>query len=221
MKHSFLKIAVLACALTALGSSAFASDVSLGAALGARTYQGEGTIYSAPQIELNLFIDGENFGCKLFADFSFNKSEGSNMTSYVVNYNTEAASYRESIGIAPYYAFKPSEKVQLLVGPIVALSFVQGTYSDTYPSLSSRDYEVKHNYMIVNLGVFAGTRFAATDSLSVFAELPLTMLLARKSLSYTKDGDDIEDYENSVFGGGGATSYQTYFTPKIGFTYKL
>ena len=216
------KFAIAATALLALGSyGAFAVDVSLGTALGARTYQSDGGIYSAPQAELDLFIDGMHFGCNLFVDVSFNTSEASKVDKFEVTYNSDSSSCVAGIGVAPYYRFQKSEALSFLAGPVIALRYHRSKNEYHYPSAPDYDYDIKHEALSAQIGLFVGARFVATERLSVLLALPVTSQLMYHSFGYAKDDFFIDNYKNESFGGGGGSAVRTYVTPKIGIAYKF
>lgn len=215
-----LKLGLAVFVMAFATQTVFAKEFSLGTALGLRTYQSDGSIYANSQLEANGFIDGEKFGVKLFADFSFYTGVASTMDSFKVKYKTDSHSTKEGFGLAPYYIFKNGEKVKIYAGPTLEFEFCQTTANYVYPT-STSDYKLENSYMTVTLGLFFGTKFHASDKIDIFFELPVTTQLGRKYFSYKKDGKEIEDYQNDGFGLGGGTSFRPYFTPKLGIAYRF
>ena len=203
-----------------ISQAIFAKEVSLGTGLGLRTYQSEGSGYANSQVEADLFIDWENVGLKMFADFSFYSGVSSTLENLTVKYKTKSESTREEIGFASYYIFKNSEKLKIIGGPIIGFDFVQ-TKTGYNSSTKSNTYDVTTSSMNVNLGLFLGTKFHATKKLDIFFELPMTTQFARKYFSYKKDDTEIEHYQNEGVGFGGGISFRPYFTPKLGIAYKF
>lgn len=215
------KIVLAALTLFLGAQAAFAKDVSIGGALGMRTHDESGSIYTESVLEGDAFIDWEKFGLKFFVDFSFYTNESSSFTNNVVSYNKKTTSTKEGLGVAPYYIFKNTDKVKLFAGPLLSFSFYQDTTNYDYVSATTTDNEYKTNYMLAEIGLFIGTRVSATEKLSLFFEVPMTARLAQKYFSYKKNGSEIDDYKNFGFGTGGGNSFRTYFTPKLGVIYKF
>ena len=207
---------IVLAALLIISPAAFATEVSLGTALGLRTYQNEGSFYTSSQIEANVSVDWEKVGVKAFANISFYSGAGSTLESNKVKYNTETKSTREGFGLAPYYIFKNSEKLKVYAGPILDFNFIQ---SETRTSPAS--VEKESSDLQVNLGLFFGTKFHASKRIDIFFELPMTTQFARKNLSYKIDGDQVQNYQSDGFGFGGGTSFRPYFTPKLGIEYRF
>ena len=204
------------------GLGGFAQDVGVGGALGLRIYQSDGGVYSNSKIEGDVFIDGEDFGLKLFADFSFYNSKTSNVNaSYAVTYHTVSSSTKEGFGLAPYYFFRKNERLKAYAGPMVSVNFYQTETSIDYPSGAATDYEIEMNYMAADIGLLAGVKYAATSALEVYFEVPLTTQIARNTTTYKKDGTDLKDFVNKSFGSGGSTAFRTCIEPKLGFSYRL
>ncbi len=196
--------------------TAFATEVSLGTALGLRTYQNEGSFYTSSQIEANVSVDWEKVGVKAFANISFYSGAGSTLESNKVKYNTETKSTREGFGLAPYYIFKNSEKLKVYAGPILDFNFIQSEARTSPTTVKKESSDLQ-----VNLGLFFGTKFHASNRIDIFFELPMTTQLGRKNLSYKIDGNQVQNYQNDGFGFGGGTSFRPYFTPKLGIEYRF
>lgn len=222
MKGRWWKGLTLAALLLGMVQSLSAQDVGIGGALGLRVYQSDGGVFSNSQIEGDVFIDGEVFGIKLFADFSFYNSKNSTVNnSYAVTYNTETSSTKEGFGVAPYYFFKKNERLKVYAGPLVAVNFYQTETSYDFPANSTADYKVEMSYMACDIGLFAGAKYTATSSLEVFFEFPLTTQLARSTTTYKKDGTDLKDFVSKSFGTGGSTAFRTCIEPKLGLSYRM
>lgn len=200
-----------------------ATEVGIGGALGLRTYQTEDGLFASPQIEGNVFIDGEKFGMKIFLDFSFNSSETStfNNTNTAVSYNLKRAATKEGIGLAPYYFFKNNENFKIYAGPSLSVNFYQTQLVYDYTSASTKDPKTENNYLQVNLGLFLGAKYSATEKLDVIFEIPLETKFASTNFTYKYNKTDMSDYNNSSIGSGANTGSRISLTPKLGIVYKL
>lgn len=223
-KNVFTKFRITAAILVLFATvNLSAAEVGIGGALGLRTYQTEDGLFASPQIEGNVFIDGEKFGMKIFLDFSFNSSETStfNNTNTAVTYNLKRDATKEGIGLAPYYFFKNNENFKIYAGPSLSLNFYQTQQKYDYTSAATADIKTENNYLLVNLGLFLGAKYSVSEKLDVIFELPLETKLLQTNFTYRYSGTEMKNYQNSSFGCGANTGSRVSVTPKLGIVYKL
>lgn len=222
------KITLVAILLLLGIQTSFALETSLGIELGEKVHWTDGNPYNAHSVALSFDFEGEKFGFKPFFGFSFSTAESSNMNKNVVTYNYTTKTCVETLGVKPYYIFRKSEKSSSYIGILFALNFHQNkTVKDTSEyNEYGNVYEISKtdsllNYMTGELGLFIGNKWNASEKLTFFVECDFSSRLFATTTTYEVGGKAVDNYQSSMFGGGGTSSWALYVTPRQGIAYRF